>query len=89
MADSCEDLDDVPVVPMPEGGCVECLKIGGRWVYLRFCVECSRTHCCDSSPNRHARAHWEQTGHPVIRSKDPGETWAWCYGHELARDLVL
>ena len=88
MADWCEDLETVPVVPMPEGGCVECLKIGSRWVHLRFCVECQLTHCCDSSPNRHARAHSEQTGHPVIRSKEPGDTWAWCYRHESARDPV-
>ena len=88
MADWCEDLEGVPAVPMPEGGCVECLKIGSRWVHLRFCVECGRTHCCDSSPNRHARAHWEQTGHSVVRSKEPGETWAWCYRHESVRDPV-
>jgi hypothetical protein len=20
-----------------------------------------------------------ETGHPIIRSKEPGETWGWCY----------
>lgn len=35
--------------------------------------------CCDSSPERHARAHFVATGHPVIRSIEPGESWSWCY----------
>lgn len=79
----CEHLEDVPLDPMPPGGCVDCLRIGGRWVHLRFCVTCKETRCCDDSPNRHARAHARASGHAVIRSKEPGENWAWCYLHEV------
>jgi hypothetical protein len=35
--------------------------------------------CCDQSPNRHATAHFHAEGHPVIRSYEPGEDWAYCY----------
>ncbi|HSK59518.1 MAG TPA: UBP-type zinc finger domain-containing protein, partial [Actinomycetospora sp.] len=35
--------------------------------------------CCDSSPYRHASKHHEVTGHAVMRSYEPGETWRWCY----------
>jgi hypothetical protein len=35
--------------------------------------------CCDSSPGRHATAHHDETGHPVIRSFEAGEDWRWCY----------
>jgi hypothetical protein len=35
--------------------------------------------CCDASKNRHARAHWEHDGHPVIRSIEPEETWKYCF----------
>jgi hypothetical protein len=35
--------------------------------------------CCDASKNRHARAHWQEDGHPVIQSIEPGETWKYCY----------
>ncbi|HEY5365344.1 MAG TPA: UBP-type zinc finger domain-containing protein, partial [Casimicrobiaceae bacterium] len=34
---------------------------------------------CDSSKNRHATKHYAATGHPVVRSLEPGESWLWCY----------
>ena len=40
--------------------------------------------CCDNSPNRHATAHANVTGHPVIRSVEPYEPWFWCYVDEVA-----
>ncbi len=75
----CPHLENVPLVPMPEGGCEECLVMGDTWVHLRFCVACGHTGCCDSSKNRHAREHWNEHGHGVVRSKEPGEFWAYCY----------
>jgi hypothetical protein len=83
MAKPCEHLLDVHNDPMPPGGCEDCLEIGGTWKHLRYCLECGRTCCCDDSPNRHARKHWETTGHAAMRSKEPGELWAWCYEHDL------
>jgi hypothetical protein len=32
--------------------------------------------CCDQSPNRHATRHFHATGHAMMRSGEPGETWA-------------
>ena len=64
---------------MPEGGCEECLKIGDNWVHLRYCVTCKKTLCCNDSKNQHASKHWRASGHGVIRSKEQGETWAYCY----------
>jgi uncharacterized UBP type Zn finger protein len=69
------------VEPSAEG-CEECLKIGARWVHLRICMTCGKVGCCDNSPNRHATAHFHGTGHPVVRSFEPGEAWAWCYVDE-------
>lgn len=85
--DICEDLQDVPLDPMPEGGCIECLALGTTWVHLRFCVTCRETRCCDESPKRHARKHSVASGHPVIRSKEPGEYWAWCFPHIMGVEL--
>jgi hypothetical protein len=82
-AELCVHLREVPADPMPEGGCEECLAIGGSWVHLRFCVTCRSTLCCDASPHRHATGHYAAVGHPVARSKEPGETWAWCYEDEV------
>ncbi|MEX1281197.1 MAG: UBP-type zinc finger domain-containing protein [Acidimicrobiia bacterium] len=82
----CEHLAELPDTPIPEGGCVECLAIGGTWVHLRHCPACGTTRCCDSSPNRHASKHAAADGHPVVRSAEPGETWAWCYVDEVLHD---
>ncbi|MFC4057009.1 ubiquitin carboxyl-terminal hydrolase 14 [Planomonospora corallina] len=67
-----------PPARTPEG-CEECLAEGRGWVHLRRCLACGHIGCCDSSPGRHATAHYEREGHPVISSFQPGETWRWCY----------
>ena len=78
----CNELATINLEPMPDGGCEQCLALGDTWVHLRYCVECKGTHCCDDSKNQHARRHFESSGHAVIRSKEPGEFWAYCYIHE-------
>ena len=82
----CTHLDHVHVTELPAAvdGCGECLATGDGWVHLRICLECGHVGCCDSSPNRHATAHARATGHPIIRSLEPGEEWAWCYEDEVA-----
>jgi len=67
-------------------GCVECLATGGRWVHLRRCATCGHVGCCDSSPGRHATAHFGGLGHPIVQSFEPGEDWYWCYLDELAME---
>lgn len=76
----CEHLTEAgdPEARTPEG-CEECLAAGGRWVHLRRCLSCGHVGCCDSSPGKHATAHFRATGHPVVRSYEPGEIWRWCY----------
>ena len=83
---SCAHLDEIVFtdLPVPLAGCEECLKTGDRWVHLRMCQSCGKIGCCDSSPNRHATAHNHETGHPIIRSAEPGEEWSWCYADEVA-----
>lgn len=72
-----------PVTPSADG-CEDCLRSGGTWVHLRLCMHCGHVGCCDSSPNRHARAHWAaQPDHPVIRSFEPGEDWWYCFADDL------
>jgi uncharacterized UBP type Zn finger protein len=66
-------------VHRPAAGCAECLAIGSSWVHLRVCLSCGHVGCCDSSPNRHATAHYRHTHHPLITSAEVGETWAYCY----------
>jgi hypothetical protein len=81
----CTHLDAVELLePQSEiAGCEECLAIGGRWVHLRMCQSCGKISCCDSSPNKHASAHAASSGHPIVRSVQPGEDWSWCYVDEV------
>jgi uncharacterized UBP type Zn finger protein len=81
---TCTHLDAVSVTELPEAlECEECMKIGGQRMHLRMCVSCGKVGCCDNSPNRHATAHFNDTGHPLIRSAEPYELWLWCYVDEL------
>jgi Zn-finger in ubiquitin-hydrolases and other protein len=68
-----------PSVPPSGDGCVECLARGGWWFHLRRCAECGHIGCCDSSPEQHARAHARETGHWLIASFEPGESWYYDY----------
>ena len=81
----CTHLDQVEHLDLPAeiAGCEECLKTGDRWVHLRMCQVCGKIGCCDSSPNQHASKHYAETGHPIMRSAQPGEDWSFCFEDEL------
>ncbi|HUK45925.1 MAG TPA: UBP-type zinc finger domain-containing protein [Gaiellaceae bacterium] len=83
---ACSHLDRIAIIALPEAirGCEDCLATGGRWVHLRMCQSCGKIGCCDSSPNRHARRHAGEAGHPIARSAEPGEDWSWCFVDEVA-----
>jgi tellurite resistance protein TerC len=78
-AKSCTHRDQIEDVTPTSTGCAECLKAGDPWVQLRMCLKCGHVGCCDSSKNQHATAHFTATGHPVMRTLQPGESWKWCY----------
>ena len=76
---TCPHLDQIRDVTPSSQGCAECLASGSTWVHLRLCLTCGHVGCCDSSPNRHATKHFHRTGHPIIKSFEPGENWGWCF----------
>jgi MFS family permease len=82
----CAHLDAVRAADGPpapgDDGCHECLRTGRPYRELRMCQTCGHVGCCDSSPGRHAAAHHAETGHPLVRSFEPGEDWYWCYPDE-------
>ncbi|HEX2367676.1 MAG TPA: UBP-type zinc finger domain-containing protein [Acidimicrobiia bacterium] len=84
MAGTCSHISAISEVEPSADGCEDCLRTGGTWVHLRMCRSCGHAACCDSSPSKHARAHALETGHPVVRSLEPGEDWSWCYIDEVA-----
>ncbi|MEU8913745.1 UBP-type zinc finger domain-containing protein [Streptomyces sp. Je 1-4] len=77
----CTHVAELPrPEPVPQSAtCLECLAAGSHPVQLRLCLACGHVGCCDSSPFRHATRHFEETGHPVMRSHEPGASWRWCF----------
>ncbi|MFB7272962.1 UBP-type zinc finger domain-containing protein [Streptomyces sp. NPDC056244] len=77
----CPHIAELPrPEPAPRGEtCGACLAVGGHPVQLRLCLVCGQVGCCDSSPYQHATRHFKETGHAVMRSFEPGESWRWCY----------
>jgi uncharacterized UBP type Zn finger protein len=78
----CDHISEVREVTPGADGCEECLETGDSWVHLRLCAICGHVGCCDNSPNKHATKHFHATGHPIIKSFEPGEDWGWCYEDE-------
>ena len=75
-----------PTVAPSGTGCVECESASGWWFHLRRCAECGHIGCCDSSPSQHASGHSAASGHPLVRSFEPGESWFWSYPEEQFYD---
>ena len=79
MQATCPHLDQIADVGPGATSCEACVAVGGGWLTLRQCLVCGRTGCCDSSPNKHASAHFDETGHPLMRSLEDGQDWSWCF----------
>ncbi|WP_085528758.1 Na+/H+ antiporter [Kocuria massiliensis] len=80
----CDELAAYPSQASPEAPvCQQCIEEGTHAVALRMCLECGDIGCCDSSTGKHATEHFHRTGHPVMQSAEPGESWRWCYVHRL------
>lgn len=80
MVNSCEHFESLRTVVVPTSNvCDRCVASDDVWVHLRSCLQCGVVGCCDNSVNRHARRHWEESGHGLIRSIEPGEAWRYCF----------
>ena len=87
MSNACEHVSEIRDVTPSSWGCEDCLRAGRRdWVHLRVCLSCGHVGCCDSSPLKHATAHFHTSAHPIVHSYEPGETWSWCYVDQLMLD---
>ena len=78
--DDCEHLASYPAIDTtPEPVCQQCIAEDVQWVSLRECLICGRVGCCDSSPRRHADAHFRDTGvaSKVVTLADAGTVELW------------
>ena len=81
-ASVCSHLDQIRPVYPSAAGCEDCIRLGEEWVHLRMCLTCGHTGCCDTSKNKHATAHFHETEHPLMKSMEPNDNWAWCFVDE-------
>jgi len=80
---TCSHVDRIRNVQPSGLGCDDCTRLGDTVQLLRMCMECGHVGCGDSSTNKHAVGHFRATQHPIARSIEPGEEWAWCYIDQL------
>ena len=83
MKKRCRHLKKIQDIEPKSSECEACKISGESWKHLRMCMTCGDVGCCDQSKNTHARKHFEETGHPVIKSLEPGEDWLWCYKDKI------
>ncbi|TFD49720.1 Na+/H+ antiporter [Cryobacterium sp. Hh11] len=83
-AGGCEHLRTVGEQSVPQDPeCQDCVREGTTPVHLRMCLACGNVGCCDSSAGQHATKHFQQSGHAIMCSAEPRESWRWCYVDEL------
>lgn len=75
----CAHLDLIQFTDPDTDVCQACVDMGDEWPALRMCLICGHVGCCDTSKNKHAKAHVESSGHSLVRSIRMQESWVWCY----------
>ena len=78
----CDHLTEGEFPQANSNTCDDCAKAGQTPVQLRICRTCGHVGCCDSSPGKHATAHFQESKHPIIQTFEPGDDWGWCYEHK-------
>ncbi|MFB4273684.1 MULTISPECIES: UBP-type zinc finger domain-containing protein [unclassified Nonomuraea] len=80
-APRCDHVDQFSAVVYGLPECKQCLALGQTWMRLLVCLTCGWVACSDDSRGGHARAHYQETDHPVVATLGPRSTWRWCYVH--------
>ena len=81
-APRCEHLDGLAPVRPQSDDCRDCRSRQDRQAEPCGLPDLRLGGLLDDSPNQHARAHYEETDHPVAAGLAPGAAWRWCYVHQ-------
>jgi uncharacterized UBP type Zn finger protein len=81
-APRCPHLDGLASVIALSDDCQDCRDRQDCPQGLVMCLTCGWVACSDDSPGRHARAHYEETDHPVVVGLRLGTHRRWCYVHQ-------
>jgi uncharacterized UBP type Zn finger protein len=80
----CAHLAAIQPVKPYTTGCQQCIDHDGNWAALSICLSCGWVACSDDSPNQHAKAHYEETNHPIATTLPSNPNTRWCYIHQRA-----
>ena len=87
MSAKCTHLDQIDenVEPQSET-CEACKQAHKPYVSLRICLTCGHVGCCDDSAGKHARKHYEETGHPIMATYDANgiSSYRWCFVDKIS-----
>jgi uncharacterized UBP type Zn finger protein len=78
----CRHVATIHPVKPHSTSCQECLARGEDWVELWICLACGWVACSNDSPNQHAKAHYEETDHPIAVPLRHDLSPRWCYVHQ-------
>jgi uncharacterized UBP type Zn finger protein len=78
----CQHLDGLAPVKALSDACRDCQNHPDHPDELAICLTCGWVACSNDSPGQHARAHYEETDHPVAAALRPGTLSRWCYVHK-------
>jgi uncharacterized UBP type Zn finger protein len=81
-APHCQHFEGLAAVAPQSDHCLVCQAHAAHLDVLRVCLTCGWVACSDESPNQHAKAHYEETDHPLAVGLEPGSHWRWCYVHQ-------
>ena len=81
-APRCQHLDGLQPVTPRSDHCRDCREGTDRPASLMICLSCGWVACSDDSPGQHARAHYQETDHPLAAGLEAGSRWRWCYVHQ-------
>jgi uncharacterized UBP type Zn finger protein len=81
-APHCEHLDGLTAAAPQSDRCLDCPAQSDHPAALLVCLTCGWVACSDDSPNQHAKAHYEETDHPLAADLEPTSRWRWCYVHQ-------
>ncbi len=72
--EECPHSSEIKVMSSEATTCSQCDVVD----HLRQCTSCGQVFCCESH-NSHNTKHYQETGHPIIKSHNTPYDFYWCY----------
>lgn len=70
----CPHHTEIRITSSVKTQCAQC----SASTHLRQCTACGEVFCCESE-RAHNKEHFQETGHPIIKSHSTPYDFFWCY----------